>query len=139
MIISFGWTAQYLPPLGTKDTTRRIWAERTLRMWQKAWDEDRLVHDAVNKCLAYGGNYIGKVTLKERPYLEALADMPEEDVEREGGMVATTDEFVERYFGGDREKIVAVVRFDYQALTEESDSDASAKRDEVAPGQMSLL
>jgi hypothetical protein len=30
MILSFGWTSQYLPPNGCKDTTRRIWSGRTV-------------------------------------------------------------------------------------------------------------
>jgi hypothetical protein len=30
MILSFGWTAQYLPPDGSKDTTRRVWKPKTL-------------------------------------------------------------------------------------------------------------
>lgn len=43
------------PPNGTQDTTRRVWKPRTLAAWQKAWDEGRLIHDAVDRNLAYGG------------------------------------------------------------------------------------
>lgn len=114
MIISFGWTAQYLPPHGTKDTTRRCWKERTLKSWQKAWDEGRLTHDAVDKCLAYGGSRIGTITLLERPFLQPLSEMPQADVIREGGMVATVDEFIDKYFDGDRDRVVAVVRFHFE-------------------------
>jgi hypothetical protein len=113
MIISFGWTAQYLPPNGIKDTTRRIWKPRTLASWQKAWDEGRLEHQAVDKCLAYGGKRIGVIKLVERPYLAALWDMTEPELIREGGMVDTVEEFIAKYFGGDKEWAVAVVRFEF--------------------------
>jgi hypothetical protein len=113
MILSFGWTAEYLPPAGTKDTTRRVWAARTLATWQKAWDENRLEHDAVDRCIAYGGSRIGWIYLKERPFLQRLSDMPTSDLVREGGMVSSVDEFIERYFAGDRDLEVAVIRFKF--------------------------
>ena len=115
MIISFGWTAQYLPPHGPKEVTRRVWKERTLKAWQKAWDEGRIVHDAVDKNLAYGGKRIGKVELIERPYLEFLKDMPEDDVIKEGGMVPSKQEYIKEYFQGNNELSVAVVRFKYHS------------------------
>ena len=111
MIISFGWTAQYLPPVGPKDTTRRIWKPRQLASWQKAWDEGRLEHDAVDKCMAYGGQKIGRITLIERPKLESLAFMDDTELRREGGMCDSVAEFINTYFKGDRSQQVAVVRF----------------------------
>lgn len=102
-----------MPPHGPKDTTRRIWKPRTLAAWQEAWDEGRLEHDAVNKCLAYGGKRIGKVKLIERPYLQPIAQIPDTDLIREGGMCITVDEFIERYFKGDRTLAPAVVRFEF--------------------------
>ncbi|MBE62739.1 MAG: hypothetical protein CMB89_10305 [Flammeovirgaceae bacterium] len=114
MIISFGWTSEYLPPKGPKEVTRRVWKERTLKAWQKAWDEGRKIHDAVNRSLSYGGNRIGKVELIARPYLEKLSDMPDSDVIKEGGMVPTKQEYIDKYFEGNRNKVVAVVRFKYQ-------------------------
>lgn len=113
MIISFGWTAQYLPPNGTKKVTRRIWKPRTLKSWQKAWDEGRKVHDAVDRNLSYGGKRIGTIELTARPYLEALEDMPESDVLLEGGMNASKKEYIDQYFEGNKKKVVAVVRFNY--------------------------
>lgn len=113
MILSFGWTAECLPPNGPKDTTRRIWKPRTLASWQKAWDEGRLEHTAVDKCLAYGGKRIGLIELTARPELESLYKMPPEDLIREGGMCTTVDEFVAAYFGGNAEQEVAVVRFKF--------------------------
>jgi hypothetical protein len=117
MIISYGWTAQYLPPFGTKDTTRRLWKPRTLESWQRSFDTDPTRrHTAVDKCLAYGGKRIGTIVLTSRPYLENLADMPTEDLTREGGMCKTIEEFIDRYFDGNRDQEVAVVRFSFQPL-----------------------
>jgi len=113
MIISFGWTAQYLPPRGCKDATRRLWSDRTFNSWLKAWDEGRLIHDAVNKQLCYGGERIGKVEMIERPFLQFLYDMPDSDLIREGGMVNTVQEYVDTYFKGDFNLRPAVIRFNF--------------------------
>ena len=40
MILSFGWTHEFLPPKGCKDTTRRLWKESYLMSWQRAYDAD---------------------------------------------------------------------------------------------------
>lgn len=116
MILSFGWTAQYLPPDGAKDTTRRIWKPKTLGIWQRAWDQGRLEHFAVDKCLAYGGKRIGLITLTARPELEPLYKMPEADLIREGGMCSTVPGFIDAYFGGNANQEVAVVRFKFEEL-----------------------
>jgi len=114
MILSFGWTRQFLPPQGTKDTTRRVWKPRALASWQRAWDNDpQKLHTAVDKCLAYGGQRIGHIQLIERPYQEQLSQMPESDLIREGGMSSTVDEFIDRYFKGDGNQLVTVVRFKF--------------------------
>lgn len=119
MIISFGWTAEHLPPKGTKDTTRRVWKPRTLALWQKAWDEGRYTHRAVDH-LAYGGKTIGTITLIERPYLEPLYRMPPEDLIREGGMCSTVPGFIDAYFNGNGDQEVAVVRFKFKPLEADS-------------------
>lgn len=144
MILSFGWTADLLPPHGCKDTTRRVWAERTLKSWQKAWDEGRLEHDAVDKCLAYKGKYIGKIFLKERPFLERLIAMPHDEVRREGHPELTTRQFIEKYFveykktWGEEKKAeaynsilsqeYAVIRFDFTPLSEQPPAPEKQKQ-----------
>ena len=116
MILSFGWTAKYLPPNGQKDTTRRLWKPRTIAAWQNQWDKDPLKwHTAVNKSLAYGGSRIGRLQLLERPYEERLGDMPHADIIREGGMCSTVEEFIDLYFHGDPDQIVTVVRFKFMS------------------------
>jgi hypothetical protein len=114
MNISFGWTAQYLPPHGPKCVTRRLWKSSYFQTWQRAYDKDpSRLHGALNKQLCYGGSKIGTIQLTCRPYLEPLWKMPFEDLEKEGGMAKSVAEFVDRYFEGDSSQIVAVVRFKF--------------------------
>lgn len=110
MILSFGWTAQYLQH---KTVTRRTWAERTAKSWCKAWDEGRHIHQAWNKStFAKGARKLCDIKLTARPYQEYLADMPESDVVAEGGMVETVQEFIDKYFNGNASQVVWVVRFE---------------------------
>ena len=84
-------------------------------MWQRAWDTNpEKLHTAVNKSFAYGGEQIGQIQLIERPYTERLGEMPEADLIREGGMCSSITEFINRYFGGNENQIVCVVRFKFQ-------------------------
>jgi len=114
MLISFAWTMEPLMA-GRKTCTRRRWAERTMRAWQTAWDEGRRRHQAWDKLPYRGGHQRGFIDLTCRPYWEILRDMPESDVQAEGGMCDTTKEFIERYFDGDPDMRVAVLRFVWEA------------------------
>lgn len=113
MIISFGWTAQYLPPNGTKTCTRQVWTPKTFSTWESAFKSDYRHHIAVDKKISYGGKRIGTIFLTDRPYLQRLSEMPESDLIAEGGMAATLDEFIAKYFGGDKNTEVAVLRFEF--------------------------
>lgn len=109
MILSFAWTtAAFLQ--GRKRCTRRVWAASHLAQWQRAWDDGRLVHDAYDKSPRSGGRCVGQFRLTCRPYLEQLADMPESDVQAEGGLWRDKAEFI-GLFGGPH-LTVAVVRFE---------------------------
>jgi len=79
--------------------------------WQRAWDEGRLVHDAVDKSLRFGGKRIGKLRLTCRPYWERLEDMHPDDLEAEGGLWTSIEEFM-GLFPGEPGQEVAVVRFE---------------------------
>jgi hypothetical protein len=116
VILSFGWTADYLPPKGCKDTTRRIWKESYYEAYCRAWDDGRYWHDAVNKQLCFGGHYIGRFKLLERPFKQPIAEMTPDELIREGGMVDTVDEFIEKYFKGDKSLAPVVVRFKFVPL-----------------------
>lgn len=109
MILSFAWTVE--PLLARHKTcTRRDWSPGYVRQWQRAWDEGKLVHDAYDKSPRAGGHKIGEIRLTCRPYLERLGDMPEGDLEAEGGMWESKAEFIELQ-GGAPDKVLAVVRF----------------------------
>lgn len=109
MILSFAWTTEALLS-GRKTCTRRRWKPTQMERWQRMWDTGRLVHDAWDKVPFAGGERIGQIRLTCRPYWEALRDMPESDVEAEGGLWADKAEFVALF--GDPDEKVAVVRFE---------------------------
>ena len=109
MILSFALTEKEFLS-GTKTETRRNWSDRTLRSLQKAWDEGRLVHTAVNRGLHRGGKVIGQLKLTARPERQALFFMTDDNLRREGDMCATVAEFcalVEHR----SEKQMAVIKF----------------------------
>jgi len=109
VIISFAWTTKPLLE-GRKTVTRRDWTIGYLRKWQRAWDRGDLVHDAYNKLPFRGGKCVGKIRLLCRPYLERLGDMPEEDLEAEGGLWDSLEEFIDLQ-GGDADAMFSVIRF----------------------------
>jgi len=109
MILSFSLTEKEFLS-GIKTETRRDWKPRTLRVWQKAWDEGRLIHDAVNRGLHRGGRRIGKLTLTARPEREALRTMMAANLKAEGGMCATVAEFC-KLVNQRPSKRMVVVRF----------------------------
>lgn len=111
MIISFAWTTVVLLS-GKKTCTRRRWSERYFRQWVRAWQEGRLVHDAYNRLPRAGGKKVGEIRLTCEPYWERLRDMPEGDIEAEGGLWDSREEFIE-LFGNSEEKVV-VVRFELE-------------------------
>ena len=105
MIITFGLTADLLPPHGCKDTTRRAWTDRTLQAWQRAYrDRPNEWHLAFNKVpFAQGSHQIGLVRLLEEPCREPLRAMTADEVRREGraDLLDAADpvaEFVRAYF-----------------------------------------
>ena len=92
MIISFALTTeQFLA--GIKTETRRDWVDSTLRAWQRAWDDGRLIHVATDKALYRGGKRIGTFRLTKRPYRQKLSEMTAENLKAEGGMCATIADF----------------------------------------------
>jgi len=113
MIISFAWTTEALK-CGRKTCTRRRWSERFFEQWARAWREGRLVHDAYDRSPRAGGKKVGEIRLTCEPYKERLVDMPEEDVEAEGGLWGSKEEFILLF--GDPEEEVVVVRFELVGL-----------------------
>lgn len=120
--ISFGFTAQYLPQ---KTVTRRDWkdshAAKFIRAYIRATVQGRELRlPALNKSYRAGGEQIGWLTLAESPYKEKLRDMRHDELEAEGGTCETTGEFIDKYFKGDRDREVWVVRFKFQGIETKS-------------------
>lgn len=116
-IISFRLTKNQLLS-GSKTVTRRIWTERTVRSWQKAYDEGRYCHKAYDGLPRNKGKQIGLIHLIQRPYLEKLSDMPKFDTAAEGFPGLTRQEFIDRFFDGDGDCLVAVIRFIFAPIPE---------------------
>lgn len=96
--LSFSYTATEFRDR-RKAVTRRNPTPRTVKVWQRAWDErPDFLHTALSKQLCYGGDRIGQLRLTARPYVESLGDMPDEHLLLEGDMCGTREEFFERYF-----------------------------------------
>lgn len=110
MIISFAWTTGVMLE-GKKTCTRRRWSEQYFQQWVRAYQAGRLIHDAYNRSPRAGGKRIGKIRLTCEPYRERLGDMAEKDLEAEGGLWLSKEEFI-TLFGGDPEEKVVVVRFE---------------------------
>jgi hypothetical protein len=109
-ILSFALTTEELLD-GTKTVTRRDWKDSHMANWQRWFDEGRRVHSAYDQLPIAGGEKIAEIRLTERPYWERLKDMPESDLEAEGGMVDRRAEFYE-LIGLPPSAEVAVVRFE---------------------------
>lgn len=112
MFLSFAWTTKEFLA-GIKTVTRRDWKERTMRTWQKAWDEGRLIHDAYDRLPIWKGRKIGQFRLTARPYWESLKDMPVEDLKAEGfgDRFRNVMEYI-RFVRQDPNKVMAVIRFE---------------------------
>ncbi|MBW4554114.1 MAG: hypothetical protein KME35_23875 [Aphanocapsa sp. GSE-SYN-MK-11-07L] len=109
MIITFAWTTEVFLA-GTKTVTRRDWSDRTFAQWYRAWDTNRLVHDAYDKSPRCGGRKVGTFKLTARPYRERLGDFPESDLADEGGLWETVQEYIDLQ-GGQPDQVLTVVRF----------------------------
>ncbi|HAA53560.1 MAG TPA: hypothetical protein DCE42_02325 [Myxococcales bacterium] len=111
MILSFALTTEELLS-GAKTVTRRDFAPTQLARWQAQYDKDPdKLHQAWDKVPFAGGQRIGEFRLTYRPYLERLRDMPVEDLEAEGGMVETIEEFA-KLIGKNLDDEVTVIRFE---------------------------
>ncbi len=118
MILSFAWTSEVLLS-GQKTCTRRSFCNRTAQAWLKAYKNGRLVHQAWDKCaFCRGAKKIADIRLTQPIYQECLGDMPESDLEAEGGLWASGQEFLD-LFGGNPNRVVWVVRFELvQVITQ---------------------
>lgn len=126
MILSNARTTNVLLA-GQKTCTRRVWSERTARAWVNAYKSDRLIHAAWDKCsFVKGAKKIADIKLTQSPYQERLKDMPQSDLDAEGGLWASREEFINLFGSPGIE--VWVVRFRLVMPTRGQTWDGSAAR-----------
>jgi hypothetical protein len=110
VILSFARTSEVFLA-GLKTVSRRNWSERYAWQWVKAWEEGRTRHQAWNKVpRCKGANQIGYFDLTACVYPERLADMSEEDVQAEGGLWLSKEDFIVQN-GWEENKVLWGVRF----------------------------
>ena len=120
--ISFWKTLQCLTH---KTVTRRSWKDSHANKFIKAFEQNKLIK-ALDKDIRYGGKQIGWCRLLCAPYKEQLAAMPDEDLQAEGGMCSSVAEFIKRYFKGNSNLEVWVIRFEFIELEQLAPTHTSA-------------
>jgi len=133
--ISFGKTTdEFLS--GNKTVTRRVWKNSHAQKFLDDWDikPGEFIYPALNKGYHVGGKRVGYIRLTHKPYQEMLADMPASDLAAEGFPDLSKQEFIERFFEGNDQQTVWVLRFELvserdqgAAQTKASDSDQFSK------------
>lgn len=108
--ISFGWTSKQLLA-GKKTVTRRTWKDSYAQGFIKRFEEGIKVYPALNKSYRNGGRQISSIQICCRPYKQRLVDMPFYDLELEGFPELSKQEFVDRFFEGNDQLEVWVIRF----------------------------
>lgn len=117
--ISFGGIDPEVIP--SKTVTRRRWSYVHAAKYLKAYDRAQasqatLRIPAIDKGFYAKGKQIGWLMIKERPYRERLCNMPHSDLLAEGGMCESVAAFASRFFKGDLDLGVWVVRYQFVPL-----------------------
>ncbi|MCC3464532.1 MAG: hypothetical protein JGK37_00480 [Microcoleus sp. PH2017_06_SFM_O_A] len=110
MGISFALTINELTS-GKKTQTRRAWQDDYAKNFIRYFDENIAI-PALNKGRHRGGHELGFIRLTQRPYQQYLSEMSPIDLQEEGGMVGTAQEFIDTYFEG-QDKLVWVLHFEF--------------------------
>ncbi|WP_333326802.1 hypothetical protein [Microcoleus sp. T3_A4] len=95
--------------------TRRAWKDSHAQKFIHAFEQNKLIK-ALDKDIRYGGKQIAWCRLLGAPYKEQLGAMPDADLQAEGGMCSSVPEFITRYFKGDTNQKVWVIRFEFVPL-----------------------
>lgn len=109
--LSFSMTIEELLS-GKKTQTRRMWNEGYASHFIRYFEE-KIAIPALNKGRYRGGHELGHIRLTQRPYQQLLSEMTTQDLLEEGGMVETTQEFIDRFFE-EQDKLVWVLHFEFQ-------------------------
>ncbi len=108
--ISFGLVLRELES-GKKTQTRRAWQDDYAKSFIRYFEE-KIEIPALDKGQHRGGKEVGKIRLTEKPYQQMLSEMPASDLEKEGAMCATVQDFIDRFFEG-QDKLVWVLNFEF--------------------------
>lgn len=127
MGISFSRTINELTS-GRKTQTRRAWQDDYAKNFIRYFDENIAI-PALNKSRHRGGHKLGFVKLTQRPYQQYLSEMSPIDLQEEGGMVATVQEFIDRFFEG-QDKLVWVLHFEFLATPASNNTAALAEENQ---------
>lgn len=114
MIVSFRYTIpQLCRTINPKKATRRKQSKKTFEKWLKFWKESKLIHQAWTASpYVLDAIAVGEIRLTQVPYLQSLKDMSDYDLQMEGGIVDSVDEFIDKYFKGKKNAIVTVLTFE---------------------------
>jgi hypothetical protein len=99
--------------------TRRCWKDSHAKKFANAFHQNKLIK-ALDKDIRYGGTQIGWCRLLCAPYKEQLSAMPQNDLEAEGGMCNSIEQFIQRYFKGNGSLEVWVIRFELIAADKQA-------------------
>jgi hypothetical protein len=116
--ISFAQTIDELIS-GKKTQTRRAWQDDYAKNFIRYFDENILI-PALDKGRHRGGHELGFIKLTQRPYQQYLSEMTATDLQGEGGMVATAQEFIDTFFEG-QNKLVWVLHFEFLPLRSDAE------------------
>lgn len=121
MGISFSRTINELIS-GEKTQTRRAWQDDYAKNFIRYFDENIAI-PALDKGRHCGGRELGFIKLTQRPYQQYLSEMSPTDLQEEGGMVATVQEFIDTFFEG-QDKLVWVLHFEFLATPINNNTEA---------------
>jgi hypothetical protein len=119
--ISFSKTINELVS-GKKTQTRRAWQEDYAKNFIRYFEEGVKI-PALNKGRHRGGGELGYIRLTQRPYQQYLSEMTPTDLQEEGGMVSTSQEFIDNFFDG-KNQLVWVLHFEFETSVNTADADA---------------
>ncbi len=138
MGISFALTINELTS-GKKTQTRRAWQDDYAKNFIRYFDENIAV-PALNKGRHRGGHELGFIKLTQRPYQQYLSEMSPIDLQEEGGMVATAQEFIDTFFEG-QDKLVWVLHFEFLSTPNNTDTlaeDNRRLREQLAEAEVAI-
>ncbi|MEG4251079.1 hypothetical protein QUA36_20850 [Microcoleus sp. Pol10D4] len=135
--ISFSKTITELKS-GKKTQTRRAWQDDYAKSFIRYFEEGIAI-PALDKGRHRGGSELGFIKLTQRPYQQYLSEISPADLQEEGGMVATAQEFIDTFFDG-QDKLVWVLHFEFRLTpvnqdTEEAIAENHRLREQLAEAE----